>query len=230
MTLLLSSILIFAQQPEGPTITYNLTVNATPRPATQITTAGGTFTFLNLNSTTQNFRWKAYVGNITGNLVLQDANGYNIYDWKLVTIQGEVYVSRNNTINWSDIRCADNESIAQEQTQLNITTARIDSINSTFNQSVHKEFYVGLIKIPDSNCPAIATYVNGSRQATAANASFQEILLRDTQPRLVYVSPIEQDAYSYATGNRFDFQMILPDYGSEAISSNVPYYFYVELS
>ncbi len=229
LALLLGTLLVYAQ-PSGPTITFNRTENATPRPATVIDSAGGTFTFVNLNATTQNFRWKAYVGNVSGSLVLQDANGYNVYDWTPSTIAGEVYVSRNNSINWSDIRCANNASIANEQTKLNITTERVDSINTTFNQSIHKQIFVGLVNIPQNGCPAIATFINSTRQTQAVTSEFQEILLRDTNSSLVYATPLEQDAYGYSTGGRFDFQLIVPDYGSELITGQVPYYFYVELS
>src|SRR3989338_3598541 len=89
---MLVSVAVVSQlQPEGPIISFNRSENATAKPATAITTAGGTFTTLVLNASSQNFRWKAYVGNITGSLALADSIGYKIYDWNLVTLGGEIY-------------------------------------------------------------------------------------------------------------------------------------------
>ncbi len=230
IALLLASVFVFAQVPQGPEFIFNNSVNATPIPAASIITAGGTFTTLVLNATSQNLKWKAYVGNVTGKLTLQDSSGYNIYDWVLSSVEGEVYVSRNNSINWSAIRCADNSSIATEESALSITHGKIDSINVTFNRSIHAQFYVGLVQINQSTCPAINTFVNGSRQTASVSSQFQEVLLRDDKTRIVYATPLNSSTYGYATGSRFDFQLIVPDFGSEQISSQVPYYFYVELS
>ena len=228
---MLVSVAVVSQlQPEGPIISFNRSENATAKPATAITTAGGTFTTLVLNASSQNFRWKAYVGNITGSLALADSIGYKIYDWNLVTLGGEIYLSRNNSLNWSAVRCADNASIAAEETILNITQGRIDSINNTFNNSIHKEFYTGQVQINQSTCPSIITFVGGTRQTQNTTSVFQEILLKDDKLRLIYATPIEEDQLGYFQGARFDFQMIAPDYGKDGISDIVTYYMFVELS
>lgn len=225
--ILFASIAPYAiADPNGVIIAANTTETPTPRSAATITTAGGSFTTMLLNATTQTMRWKAYVGNVTGMFKLQDASNFTIYDWGITTIAGEVYASRNNTINWSGIRCVVNTTLQAEQTDLNMSTSKTDSINLTFNTTIHRSFYVGTRLIGNSSCRAIATYVNNTRQTPTENASFQEILLDDTQ-RLVYTTILENKARGY-NNQSFDFQMIVAE--SDINPTPSPYYFWAELS
>lgn len=212
--------------PTGATIIGNTTESPSAATAGVQTTAGGSFTTMVLNATTQTMKWKAYVGNVSGSFTLQDASNFKIYDWTYTTISGEVYASRNNTVDWSLIRCANNTTLINEQTSLNITTTKDDSINRTFNNTIHRSFYVGTRLITNSTCRAIATYVNNTRQAATESATFQEILLDDTQ-RMVYVTLLENRVQGYNNQN-FDFQMIVAE--SETAATPSPYYFWVELS
>ncbi|HIH23979.1 TPA: hypothetical protein HA251_03000 [Candidatus Woesearchaeota archaeon] len=213
-------------EPAGVIVVSNTTVTPAQQPAATITTTGGSFTTMLLNATTQTMRWKAYVGNVTGTFKLQDASNFTLYDWAITTVAGEIYASRNNTINWADIRCAVNSTLGAEQTQLNITTSKDDSINRTFNASVHRSFYVGTKLITNSSCRAIATFVNGTRQTASESASFQEVLLDDTQ-RIVYTTLLENKARGY-NNQSFDFQMIVAE--SDINPTPSPYYFWAELS
>ena len=226
LIILLGSAMFATADPTGATISGNTTVSPSGSAAGSITTAGGSFTTLLLNATMQTPRWKAYVGNASGQFSLADASSYSIYNWATTSISGEVYASRNSTITWASIRCAVNSTVVTEQSHLNITSTHVDSINRTFINTVHRGFMVGGTTISNSTCRAIATYVNGTSQALAENASFQEILLDDTQ-RLVYVTLLEQDRQGYNNAP-FDFQMIVAE--SEYAASPSPYYFWVELS
>jgi hypothetical protein len=228
--IMLAMLLLFTSlavaEPAGPTIIYNSTVSPTPQAAASISTAGGTFTTLILNATTQTMRWKAYVGNVTGSFTLKDSNNATLYDWSVASIAGEVYASRNSSITWSSIRCAVNSTLLTEQTHLNITTSKEDSINRTFNTSVHRSFYVGTTLITNSSCRSIATYVNSTRQSASENAYFQEVLLDDTQ-RFIYTTLLENDQQGY-NNQAFDFQLIVAESDVQVTPS--PYYFWVELS
>jgi len=226
--LILISLAYVNSVPTGPQIMSNETVNASASPAASITTAGGTFTTLILNATMQNYRWKAYVGNVTGRFALQDASNYSIYDWALTTIAGEVYVARNNSISWTLVNCSNQTNIGSEEYSLNITDSKVDSINRTFNRTIHRSFYVGSNYISNSTCPAIATYVNGTRQTINETAAFQEILLSD-RTSIIYATLLENKVQGF-NNQQYDFQLIVPDYGSEALTTAVPYYFFIELS
>lgn len=214
-----------AAAPQGASITYNYTENATTRVADSHTAAGGSFTTLILNITSQTSKWKAYVGNVTGSLTLDNSNNMTIYNWALTVIQGEVYVSRNNTINFSSLTCANRGNITTEDTYLGINSSSDDSINKTFNQSIHRQFVIGGTgTISNSSCFAIATYINDTSQPASENATFQEILLSDgTTP--VFVALLNDNKQGFDFGN-YDFQLIVPD-NPTAVSTT--YYFYAEL-
>ncbi|MFH1649716.1 MAG: hypothetical protein ABIA93_04160 [Candidatus Woesearchaeota archaeon] len=226
-TLILLAVLFVGMAfaaPQGPTITYNSTETPTAAEAASITTAGGSFTTLLLNGSTQTGRWKAYVGNITGKFTLDDASGYSIYDWELATITGEVYASRNGSVSFSSVACSTPAEMVQEDTDLNPGTPREDSINRTFNQTVHRSFLVGTTNITASDCPSIATYVNGAPQAPTENADFQEVLIT-AGSSIVYTSLLEDDQSGY-NNDQFDFQMIVAE---SELAGPSPYYFWVEL-
>jgi len=222
-----SIIPIVNSMPVGPTIVYNSTSNATLRPAAAITTVGGSFTTLLLNTTGQTYRWKAYVGNVTGKLMLADATNKSIFDWSVTSVTGEVYATRNSsTLDWSTIGCADASLINGEDLFMNMSLTSPDTINKTFNNTIHRSFYVGANRITNSTCRAIATYINGTSQASSESAAFQEILLKDGSSNLVYTTLVNSSTLGY-NNNRYDFQMILAE--NEYQATPTTYYLYVEL-
>ena len=212
--------------PVGPNILYNSTVNGSPPSAAAITTYGGSFTTLVLNTTGEDYRWKAYVGNVSGKLALDDASGKSIFDWTVGSVSGEVYATRSSSIDWSTIDCADTGTVESEDTSMNMTLTSPDTINKTFSNKVHKSFFVGTTLIQNSTCRAVATYINGTAQAISENALFQEILLKDGSSKLVYSTLVNQNTTGY-NNQKYDFQMIVAE--NEYQVSPTTYYIYVEL-
>jgi hypothetical protein len=212
--------------PMGFSIISNDTETAPTTPAASLATAGGTFTTMVLNGSFQTQKWKAYVGNVTGAFSLSDSSNNTIYDWTFSTVNGEVYVSRNNSVTWADIRCANTTDREQEDVALNMLNTSVANINNTFNDSVHRAFNVGTVSIPASNCSAIATFINNTRQAPAEDADFQEVLLHDDNS-LIYVALMEEDTLGYNV-ETYDFQMIVAE--DETTSTATTYYFWVEIS
>src|SRR3989344_3241022 len=135
--------------------------------------SGGSIATVNLNGSSQNLRWKAFVGNATGLLTLDDASGNAIYDWSITTIEGEVYATRQSgTINWTGIGCA--SANVTELENINIShTNPDDNITATFRLSTHPEFTIGTSQIASNTCRSLYTYVNSTTQST----SFSEIIL-----------------------------------------------------
>ena len=221
-----SFIISVSAQPTGVDITFNDTEFITPDPAAELTTAGGTFTTLVLNGTFQTPRWKAYVGNVSGRLALADSLSRTIYDWELAIVSGQVYVSRHEEIDWSTISCAVEQSILDEQGALNIQASAVDSINRTFNETIHRGFFVGTRQISNSTCKSIATYVEDSKQAPNEDANFQEILLEDNDNKLVFATIIEQGQIGY-DGALYDFQLIVPEDPTSVDPTT--YYFFAEI-
>lgn len=214
--------------PIGPAVIYNSTTNSTPRPAAAITTAGGTFTTLTLNTTGQTYRWKAYIGNVSGKLVLADATNTSIFDWSVTSVTGEVYATRSSSsIDWTTVSCAGNALINNEDVSMNMSIISPDTINNTFNNTVHKGFYVGGTWVQNNTCRAIATYVNGVAQTPSQSAVFQEVLLTDSSSNLIYTTLMNENTIGY-NNQRYDFQMILAE--NEYQATPTTYYLYVELT
>ncbi len=224
--LLAFSYFTFAQ-PEGIGISSNITEEKDASAASSITTPGGSFTTMLLNGTFQTPRWKAYVGNVSGKMTLDDVSGSTIYDWELASVAGEVYVSRASSINWTEIQCITNTTLLAEQSALNISSQNSDNINKTFNETVHKSFLVGTKNITSSSCRAIATYISSEAQSTSENANFQEILLEDNNNNVVFATIIEQSVSGF-DDRAYDFQLIVPDNPDTQIDNT--YYFFAEIS
>jgi hypothetical protein len=230
-SILLLFVLLFVplvlSQPTGVSITFNETEVATPAPAAELTTAGGSFTTLVLEGVFQNPRWKAYVGNVSGSLTLDDASGNTIYNWATAAVSGEVYVSRNNSVEWSSVSCASSGTITTEETFLNMSSSASDSINSTFNQTIHRSFFIGVTPIAESTCRSIATYINDTAQSISTSSAFQEVLLQDGNSNVIYATMLEEGATGF-DGSNYDFQMIVPEDSSKITPTT--YYFYVQLN
>jgi hypothetical protein len=188
----------------------------------------GTITVVTLDSNQQDYKWKAYVGNVSGSLVLDDANSKSVYDWSLTTVTGEVYVSRSSSVTWTSVSCVNQTVIDNEQSFLGMTSSARDSINSTFNYTSHRSFLIGTNNITSSSCRSTATYINDAAQTINEAAKFQEILLRDNiGGGLIYATLLEQNQAAYDGVNTYDFQLIVAENESATVPTN--YYFYVEL-
>ena len=213
----------------GPTVTFVSNESRTENAASIINTTGGSITTVLLNATAQNQRWKAFVGNVTGSLTLDDANSYSIYDWSLGVVAGEVYATRSTqSILWTRINCSNVSHIRQEELAMNHTGPN-DNISTTFNTQSHSGFLVGETSISANSCFSIRTYVNDTPQST----DFEELVLYDgnnnTNGSVIYTTLIENNVRGF-NNKDYDFQMIVPENGGATWSSSTAYYFYVELT
>jgi predicted lipoprotein with Yx(FWY)xxD motif len=179
-----------------------------------------------MDAAQQNSQWKAYVGNITGSLRLDDSAGNTIYQWSLgdSVVTGEIYASRSSSITWSSTNCSNATTILNEQTALGMNASAVDSIQNTFNETTHPGLLVAGRGITLNTCSATSTFVNSARQAQAS-ADFPELLLQDTT-NLIYTTIINQDNQGYLGSTTYDFQMIVADTPTAA---STMYYFYAEL-
>jgi len=225
------SLYLATAAPQGASITSNTTDTGPTKAPDYRSDLGGRIMTLVLNLEQQNFAWKAYVGNVTGTYVLENANNFSIYEWPLgATIEGEVYISRGNNVNWSNgaIICANDTTMNTEQTVFGMASSDSDSINMTFNTSNHSAFSVGTNNIVQNTCPAIATWVNNTVQTPAPAAIFQEIAIYDEPgSNFVYTSLINNNRAGFDNTTTYDFQAIVAENRSAA--TGTAYYFYVEL-
>lgn len=221
--------------PAGASIT-NLSTDFGPSGSSDSRTdPGGTITTISVDVTQQNSGWKAYIGNLSGRLVLRNSDGQSIYEWSVEdsNLGGNIFVTRASSVNWTPIGCANNSEILAEDVVLGLSSSSVDSINGTFNYSVHDEMDIGAVTIVADSCNSTATYVNGSAQVINGtnSISFQEILLHDGT-NLVYATVVDQDSFGYdanVTHNRtYDFQLIVAENKSDSVGH--AYYFYADIS
>jgi len=226
LALIISSSFIWAL-PAGPVINYISNSTAASVSTNRTQDEKGTITVITLDSNQQDYKWKAYVGNVSGKLALDDASTKTIYDWTLGTPTGEVYVTRASSVAWASIECANETVISNEQTALGMLSSDNDNINKTFNFTVHANIDVATNTIANSTCPSTATYVDDVPQTIDETANFQEVLLSDPLTgSLVYTTTIENNQYGY-NNETFDFQLLVAE--NESSTTPTLYYFFVEL-
>ncbi|MFH2020359.1 MAG: hypothetical protein ABIJ34_03030 [archaeon] len=232
---LLFTVYLSYAEPEGATIINTSVTSKNATTATSRQDPKGTITTLQISTVQQDIKWKAYVGNVSGTLVLRDAEDFAIYQWPSGgSPSGEVYMTLNTSIDWDSIQCANTSDVQALQTAMGHGTGSSDNINNTFGVKTHKTFDAGKSTIAQSSCWTAYTYVNNTAQTPAIDALYQEVLLMDKDFRVVFTTLIDQDANSYRYDQNgtlganitYDFQALVPDFAGATIAT---YYFYVEI-
>ncbi|MFH1400741.1 MAG: hypothetical protein ABIH41_04425, partial [Nanoarchaeota archaeon] len=212
--------------PAGATVSYqfNTTSNGTGPGSRQ--DQGGYIYTVNLNTIQQNSNWKAYVGNITGALTLDDASNSTIFNWEISVTQGEILVSRNSSLNFGQLKCVNATVVASENTFFGYNTISSDNVNGTFNATNHSTIQIGTTTITQDTCPSQALWVNDTKQTPTNIALWQEVLLGDDADHLIYMAKINNDEYAF-NNITHDFQLIVAENGTS--STPTTYYFFAEI-
>lgn len=224
--ILLNSIFLSAD-PVGPTSVVSVS-NETKGGSTSayfFNISGGYIAALNLTANIQNIRWKAFIGWVNGRYTLDDAGGSTIYDWSLTVTTGRVYATRDSsTIEWNLIGCANRTTnLATENSALLHNTTAADNLPNTFRYGTHDPFWVAGRNIAQDTCPTLNTYIGNLTQ----DDDFEEMALYDSTS-IIYATILENDLAGY-DGQTYDFQMLVPENGSQGFSGATAYYLYVEL-
>jgi len=196
------------------------TGTAAPKEATSVTAKGGNITAMNFSVETQTYYWQGFFGNVSGNIVLDDAAGNTFYDWAVSAPAGELYASRGSAIQWDNIICANSTHVASEEV---LTGDGSDSVSNTFTSNNTQEFYVGTVRFPVDNC----SYATKTYNSSGVKGTFEEILLYDDDSDLIYTTIIQNDAGGF-NQQTVDFQILVAENGTDA--SSTPYYFFIELA
>ncbi len=193
--------------------------------------------------------WQAYYGNITGTVVLDDAQNNTFYDWQVTDPEGEIYASNGSTVSWAKVYCMNvsqyrntsgagtnaNEveyyfNASQIELRYGINATDVDGLNETFFDfySNAAGFYVGGVHINQTDgCSQAHPYTD-----QAYNTAWEELLLSDNLS-IIFTSLIRNDANGFESGSTdlYDFQMMVLENGHTGSETTAtPYYFFVELS
>ncbi len=230
ITMMAVSISLVFAEPSGPgTFDEKSTQTRIQWGAKTMKATAGNVTMLEVNGESTTRFWQGYYGNITGKIVLSDANNKTMYEWTMASPKGEVYATRGLTIDWSNgnINCSNLSHISNETVFLRADPLEsLDAVSLTFNETIHPGFYVGAFNISNDTCYATYTYVNSAKQY----GQFSEVLLQDSiNDQMIYTAIITQDTTGF-DDNKYDFQMIVGEPGSDGDTEPSDYYFYVELN
>jgi hypothetical protein len=215
--------------PSGPgTVTTVSSSRFGSVPGYNLSAIAGNVTELSINGTTITQTWQGYFGNITGKIVLGNANNQTFYDWNLASPRGEIYATRTSSVpSWANVRCANFTNVNSEDAALGVNQANdADSVNRTFlNTTDFTSFYVGSVLINN----ALGCYGTRMYNATGVKSSttFAEVLLHDNT-NLIYTALLDQNALGFDNRNH-DFEMLVGENGHSGDSTVTPYYFYLEL-
>jgi hypothetical protein len=201
-------------------------------PAT-VNAEAGNLTELTITGVSQTKTWQGYYGNVSGTIILEDAQGNRFYDWGAAEPKGEIYASVNATVTWTDVACADltnSAYITDWNSFYGITDNDYDSLNTTYNLSDHPTFYVGTRT--QTGCPTTYTFVNDARQ----EGDFPAVLLTsNTNGTMIFTSVLENKSVGQRTGvpgfdgGNYDFQLLVAENGQAGNDAITLYYFWVEL-
>jgi hypothetical protein len=214
----------------------------------------GNVTEINLFGRSQTKHWQGYYGEVTGIIVLDDAQNWTMYDWYNPEPKGEIYATVNSTApDWATTACfrftgIDNHTdsplnVTYWENFYNITADAVDGIDETFNISNHPEFSVGAFTVQANNCSSTFTYMNDSRQDVFSTSSkFSEILLTDSTGQLIFTTILENkddlnntDILGFDAVTH-DFQMLVAEDGTSKDTATgaknlnpTTYYFYIDI-
>jgi hypothetical protein len=225
---------------------YESTINQSNYVAQSINAYAGNISELTLYGRSQTKHWQGYYGEVTGLIVLDDAQNWTMYDWPNNEPKGEIYATPNQTTpNWPTIKCfdfvggADGNGFANVtlwEDFFNMTWNDVDGLDETFNLTTNPQFDVGEFTIQPNTCPTTYTHVNDDFQTD----KYAELLLQDDAGQIIFTTIIENDdnanntdPIGYNTVSH-DFQMLVAEDGTsrsggvrnQAITT---YWFYLDL-
>ena len=225
----LFSIGLVSALPTGPSSTTIIgSTTYTSYSGANVSAIAGNVTELNFAANTVTSTWQGYFGNVTGTIVLGNANNQSLYNWNLTSPAGQVYATRTSSVpTWASIRCANQTEVDSEDVTLGVdASVDQDSVNVTFlNTTSFSQFNVGTVGINSSqDCRAVNLY-NGS---SAPSVNFAEVLLSDTS-NIIYTGLIAKPGANGFDNKTHQFEMLVGENGHSGDTSATPYYFYLEL-
>ncbi len=227
MVMLLQVTFVLAVEPFGASnVSVVNTSRAVSDAAQSAQAQAGNVTELNIQgfSTTQS--WQGYFGNITGSIMLADANDNVLYNWSLASPQGEIYASNSSSITWANAACfnwsANGTSL---ESAYNIEPSDVDGVNETFSYSNdHELFYTNNIQFNAGQC--MTAFIFDNTGASVDN-NFEEVLMTDGQ-NIIFTSLLEQNLAGF-DNKTHDFEMLVLEDGHGTNVATTTYYFWLEL-
>jgi hypothetical protein len=235
--LVASFALADAGQPQPPNEQFSIisTSHRIEIGSLNVPALAGNVTELSLNTTFTTYGWQGYYGDVSGTIVLDDALNNTMYSWALTDPEGEVFASRNTTINWDtgNIVCATSTETDAEEVIMSFDWGGVESddgIDETFVETTHPPFWVAGNEFTADECDyTVSTYVEDTVDPIRA---FNETILYSTSDAGVIfaalIHPGGNNGFKIGADD-YDFQMLVTEDGHEGDLAPTDYYFWVEL-
>lgn len=188
---------------------------------------GGNVTEINIAALTVTKSWQGYYGEISGEITLDDGRNMTFYNWSMTRVEGEVYATRNSTITWTSVVCANSTHVALEEAYLGQTAVDGDSVSNTFNRQAHPSFELAARTFNADSCNTTNAFVQNASQS----ADFTQVLLHQNdsvQGNVIYMTIINDTTLGF-DGETHDFQLLVGENERAGSIGATNYYFWVEL-
>ncbi len=208
--------LALAALPEGANIESETDQGEFPGvTAESIDVADGHVYNTDLNTTMSTYRWSGIYGNVSGNIVLSDDDSDVLYDW---SAKGRLVYASESTPDWTTLTDATESDVIAEYSH--IGNADSDNYSTTFtgsSESVDSGIF------PSLTSDYAQTYDNET------TATWKTYSLRDNSFNIVFAGLVQQGGAPSYKGSIVDYQMIVPEDGTEADDTATTYNLYAEL-
>jgi hypothetical protein len=219
LVMITATMVLADPDPLGASLTTGPSSRGTDPGVNNATAGAGNTTPLNLAQTRITDTWQGFFGNVSGQIVLENAVGNNFYDWSVTSLTGEVYATRNQVSDWSTVNCSNITYMQSEETSLSIVLNATDGVNETFISTSHPGFSVGTTEV--SGCPSTRPY-----NSTAQSGMFWNVLLRTTSVSSIYTVLLADDQNAF-DGGTADFEILVP---VNRTTGQAVYFFYTEIN
>lgn len=187
-----------ANEPAGATVSDEDVRDRFPVPtAGQVTVEAGNITAANLDTNMSTLRWAGVFGNTSGNIILGDSDGNQLYTW---TAQGNLVYFANAAVDWTALTNANEADVVGAFSYVGGAIA--DNYTTTFtgaSESIGSNIFTGV------SSDYAATLSSGGN-------TWRTYSLTDGTA-FVFAGRVDVGNQAY-DGSPADFQVILPDDGT----------------
>ncbi len=212
--LVLSIGVASAVDPSGATVKSSHDYGEYPSAsAGNVDVEAGNITFVDLEANMSTYKWVGLFGNVSGNIELGDSDSNIMFTW---TADGRVvYASEANSITWSSLAALSDLSLIPAYLKTGVS----DNFTTTFahnDDALDTGIFSGLGN----------TYYADSKDSSGADV-WRTFAYGDGS-HVVYAGEVQSGGDSYR-GIAADFQMIIPEDGTNADTTATTYYLWAEL-
>ncbi len=216
LSILLSVVgFAYAAEPGGAVVSNYVDYGEyTPQAAGTVSVEAGNTYHADLDANQSTYRWVGVTGNATGTIILADSGNNVLYNWSAQGLL--VYASTASSLTWSSLADADAATVTASAAYL---ASGSDNYANTFTGAAEN---IGSQLYPSITSDYASTYDDSGAQA------WKTYSLTDGT-NLVWAGVVNAAGANNFRGDSVNYQMILPEDGTNGDTTAVDYYLWLEL-